>query len=235
MFQDGRLQGITNFAIFTRPIPGVAAPAATPVPTVAPAVPTPEPTGPPKREPRFVAFYVDNENVMPMNRNRVINKVADWVYTYLKPPDQAMVVSYQRSLKVLQPFTSEPEAVAAALRVMKRYTGGATDANNSRRQVEEYIEQNSDQRRQRHPGDGPGAELRARAVQQPDLRRGGDQGAGGHDEWAAGEEGDHLRLRRVADDARLWSSSTRSRTSTATPVCFPRPATTMPPTSSAAS
>ena len=144
VFQDGKPQEITNFAVFTRAIPGVAAPTATPVPTAAPAIPTPEPTPPPKQEPRFVAFYVDNENVMPMNRNRVINKVADWVYTYLKPPDQAMVVSYQRSLKVLQPFTSEPEAVAAALRVMKRYTGGATDAHNSRRQVEEYIEQNSD-------------------------------------------------------------------------------------------
>jgi VWFA-related protein len=143
VFQDGKPQEITNFATFTRAIPGVAAPAATPVPTVAPAVPTPELPEPPKREPRFVAFYVDNENVMPMNRNRVINKVADWVYTYLKPPDQAMVVSYQRSLKVLQPFTSEPEEVAAALRVMKRYTGGATDAVNSRRDVEEYIEQNS--------------------------------------------------------------------------------------------
>ena len=143
VFQDGRTQDLTNFAVFTRAIPAAPTPAATPVPTSVSATPTPEPTPVAKREPRFVAFYVDNEYVMPMNRNRVINKVADWVYTYLKPPDQAMVVSYQRSLKVLQPFTSEPEAVAAALRVMKRYTGGATDAVNSRRQVEEYIEQNS--------------------------------------------------------------------------------------------
>jgi VWFA-related protein len=143
VFQDGRIQELTNFAVFTREIPAVPTPGAAPVPTLVPAAPAPEPTPAPKREPRFVAFYVDNEYVLPMNRNRVINKVADWVYTYLKPPDQAMVVSYQRSLKVLQPFTSEAEAVAAALRVMKRYTGGATDAVNSRRQVEDYIEQNS--------------------------------------------------------------------------------------------
>jgi VWFA-related protein len=143
VFQDGRPQDLTNFALFTRAAPSVPAPAATPVPTAAPAIPTPEPTPGPKQEPRFVAFYVDNEYVMPMNRNRVINKMADWVYTYLRPPDQAMVVSYQRSLKVLQPFTSEPEAVASALRVMKRYTGGATDAHNGRRDVEDYIEQNS--------------------------------------------------------------------------------------------
>jgi VWFA-related protein len=143
VFQDGKVQELTNFAVFTREIPAVPTPGAAPVPTLVPAAPAPEPTPAPRREPRFVAFYVDNEYVLPMNRNRVINKVADWVYTYLKPPDQAMVVSYQRSLKVLQPFTSEAEAVAAALRVMKRYTGGATDAVNSRRQVEDYIEQNS--------------------------------------------------------------------------------------------
>jgi VWFA-related protein len=143
VFQDGKVQELTNFAVFTREIPAVPTPGAAPVPTLVPAAPAPEPTPAPKREPRFVAFYVDNEYVLPMNRNRVINKVADWVYTYLKPPDQAMVVSYQRSLKVLQPFTSEAEAVAAALRVMKRYTGGATDAVNGRRQVEDYIEQNS--------------------------------------------------------------------------------------------
>ncbi|HLE61279.1 MAG TPA: hypothetical protein VI700_07060, partial [Thermoanaerobaculaceae bacterium] len=41
VFQDGKPQEITNFAVFTRVIPGVAAPAATPVPTAAPAIPTP--------------------------------------------------------------------------------------------------------------------------------------------------------------------------------------------------
>lgn len=143
VFQDGKPQDLTNFALFTRVAPSVPAPAATSVPTAAPTIPTPEPTPAPKHEPRFVAFYVDNEYVMPMNRNRVINKMADWVYTYLRPPDQAMVVSYQRSLKVLQPFTSEPEEVASALRVMKRYTGGATDANSTRQRVEDYIEENS--------------------------------------------------------------------------------------------
>jgi hypothetical protein len=79
VFQDGKPQDLTNFALFTRVAPSVPAPAATSVPTAAPTIPTPEPTPAPKHEPRFVAFYVDNEYVMPMNRNRVINKMADWV------------------------------------------------------------------------------------------------------------------------------------------------------------
>jgi VWFA-related protein len=141
VLQDGKLQPLTNFAFYARSAPTASAAVAAPTPAAPPATPVaPEP---PKREPRFVAFYVDNENILAMNRNRVLSKMADWVYDNLKPPDQAMVVSYQRSVKVLQPFTSEPEEVAAALRVMKRYTGGATDVNSTRQEVEDYIEQNS--------------------------------------------------------------------------------------------
>jgi VWFA-related protein len=142
VFQDGKAQSLTNFALYTR----AAAPAPVPVaspPASAPTTPTQAPAEVPKREPRFIAFYVDNEYILPMNRNRVIGKMADWVYDNLKPPDRAMVVSYQRSLKVLQSFTSEPDDVAAALRAVKWYTGGANDANNTRQDVEDYIEQNS--------------------------------------------------------------------------------------------
>jgi VWFA-related protein len=147
VYQDGKLQPLTNFALYTRPLPNAAAPAAAPTATVVPvpAKPTPEATPPPKREPRFLTFYVDNENVMPMNRNRVLRKVVDWVEGYLRPPDQAMVVSYQRSLKVLQPFTSDPEEIASALRATYKYTGGATDINSSRSRVEDYINDNSSQ------------------------------------------------------------------------------------------
>jgi VWFA-related protein len=154
VYQDGKLQPLTNFALYTRPPAGTPAPQATPtaIPTApaaaAPATPestTPEPPAPPKRTPRFITFYVDNENIMPMNRNRVLRKVVDWVETYLRPPDQAMVVSYQRSLKVLQPFTSDPEEIAAALRMTYKYTGGATDINSSRGRVEDYINDNAGQ------------------------------------------------------------------------------------------
>jgi len=162
VLQDGREQQITNFALYTEaagaagepvaPSPAAAAPApaptataATPLPAASPAPASPA-TGllPPKREPRFVAFYVDNENLMPFNRNRVINSAVDWIGSHLSPPDQAMVVSYQRSVKILQPFTSDPEEIASALRATKKLTGGATDAANGRKQVEDFINQNAD-------------------------------------------------------------------------------------------
>ncbi len=142
VYQDGKLQPITNFALYTSTVLGMPTPAPTAAPQAA-AAPTPTPAPPPRREPRFVVFYVDNENLQPMNRNRVIGKVVEWVVGHLEPPDQAMVVSYQRSLKVLQPFTPNADEVAAALRVVKRYTGGGSDIASSRQRVEEYIQQNS--------------------------------------------------------------------------------------------
>ncbi|HVN30687.1 MAG TPA: VWA domain-containing protein [Thermoanaerobaculaceae bacterium] len=143
VLQDGKLQPLTNFALYTRKSAPAPVPVSSPLPADTSATPTPAPAETPKREPRFIAFYVDNEFIAPMNRNRVIGRMADWVYDNLKAPDQAMVVSYQRSLKVLQPFTSEADDVAAALRAVRKYTGAATDANSSRQEVEDYIEQNS--------------------------------------------------------------------------------------------
>jgi VWFA-related protein len=143
VYQDGKLQAIANFALYTRQVSSAPTPVPTAAPTAVPATPTPEPAPPPKREPRFVTFYVDNENILPFNRNRVLTSVMQWVRGYLQPPDQAMVVSYQRSLKVLQPFTSDPDEVASALQVMKRYTGGASDANSARSRIEDYIDDNA--------------------------------------------------------------------------------------------
>jgi len=142
VFQDGKPQPITNFALYTSTVLAVP----TPTPAAAPqavAALTPTPAPAPKREPRFVVFYVDNENLQPMNRNRVLTKVIEWVVEHLEPPDQAMVVSYQRSLKVLQPFTPNADEVSAALRVVKKYTGGGSDIASTRKRVEDYIRENA--------------------------------------------------------------------------------------------
>ncbi len=144
IFHDRKPVPLTNFAAFTR---RAAAPTPAPAPaaTAVPTTPTPEPAPAPKREPRFVVFYIDNENLMPFNRNRVINRMVDWIENNLVAPDQAMVVSYQRSLKIIQPFTSDPGDIATALRSVRKYTGGRSDLINSRQRIEDDISQGSPQ------------------------------------------------------------------------------------------
>ena len=141
VYQDGKPQELTNFAFYSE-----ASPAAVPMPTAAvpaPAAPeaTPAPTPVPalEREPLFITLYIDNENVLPLNRNRVLNRVTEFVNQYVKPPDRAMLVAYQRSLKVLQPFTSDPDEILDALRKVKLYTGGRVSVISSRKEIEEAI------------------------------------------------------------------------------------------------
>lgn len=140
VYQDGELQELTNFAAYTsaaRATVTAAAPTATetPVEMAQETAAVPEPP----REPRFVALFIDNENILPLNRNRVLTPLKAWVRDNLHPPDQMMVVSYQRSLKIPQPFTTSPEDVISALNTLKMYTGGRSDVNSSRRDIEQYI------------------------------------------------------------------------------------------------
>jgi VWFA-related protein len=144
VFQDGKAQELTNFYLFTR---SGAAPEAVVTPSAVPALPQPAQTPafePPPREPRFLVIYVDNENITPFNRNRVLNKTNEFLRSFLRPPDKAMVVSYQRSLKVQQPFTSDPEECVEALRLLRTYTGGRTEVDSSRRQIEDGINNYAD-------------------------------------------------------------------------------------------
>jgi VWFA-related protein len=144
VFQNNKPQEITNFYSYQRRIVG-AEPEAAPTPRAEDLVGTPEPADiPPPPKPRFIVFYVDNENITPFNRNRVLTKVNDFVRENLRAPDQAMVASYQRSLKIAQPFTSDPQEILEALRGLRTYTGGRVEVNSSRREIEEFINSESD-------------------------------------------------------------------------------------------
>ena len=144
VFQNGEPQEVVNFAFYqgdavVRPPevgPEPEAPGAAPAPTPTPRVEE-------RREPRYLVLLIDNENITVFNRNRVINRMSGWVRENLKPPDQMMVVSYQRSLKVLQPLTSDPEDVASALRTMRTFVGGRAEVNSTRRDIEDFIAQDN--------------------------------------------------------------------------------------------
>jgi VWFA-related protein len=141
VYQDGKRQDLTNFFVFseeggTTPLPTAAAVTAQPAPAPEPAAP---PVVTPEREPIFMALYIDNENVAPLNRNRVLNKVTEFVLERVKPPDQGMLIAYQRSMKVLQTFTSNPDEIIDALRKVKLYAGGRVSVNSDRKQIEEAI------------------------------------------------------------------------------------------------
>ena len=132
IFHDGDRRDITNFRLYTdeniqkelAELPGEAAPA--------PVQSTDTVAGP---VPIHMVLYIDNENLEPLDRNRVLSQTRDFVRTSLHPPAQMMVVAYQRSFEVLQEFTSDPNQVLDAMRSVRRYTGGRSERERTRRDI----------------------------------------------------------------------------------------------------
>ena len=134
VLQDGTPKQISNFKLYTDEIIrhqlASAEAALLPGPTPIPGAEVP--AGP---IPVHLVLYIDNENLEPLDRNRVLSQAREFVRTSLHPPAQMMVVAYQRSFEVLQEFTSDPDQVLAAMRSVRRYTGGRSERERTRRDI----------------------------------------------------------------------------------------------------
>lgn len=81
---------------------------------------------------RYV-IYIDNLNIQPQNRNRMFKRLTEFLATAVGPQTEAMVVTYNRSLKVKRRFTIEKSEVLAAVEDTKMETGGGTTLAGERR------------------------------------------------------------------------------------------------------
>ena len=82
--------------------------------------------------PTWVVLYIDQENLHPLDRTRVLRRVREFVNESLIPPVQMMVVANEGSLKVKQPFTSDAREVTSVLRGMGKFSGGWLDRESTR-------------------------------------------------------------------------------------------------------
>ncbi|MEN8165760.1 MAG: VWA domain-containing protein, partial [Acidobacteriota bacterium] len=118
IFQDGQEKPITNFQMYTKEVYDDFAATPEMVPKVEGETTRPQP------RPLSMILYIDNDNLHPLDRNRVLRYARVFVMENLRPPMQMMVVSrQQRMLKVLQPFTSESGPVLDALRKVRTVSG----------------------------------------------------------------------------------------------------------------
>ncbi len=83
-------------------------------------------------QPVHVVIYVDNENLRPHDRNRVLSRTGRFVREIMQPHVRVMVVSAQRSTEIVQPFTDDPRVVQEALRSMSTVYGARVDADRDR-------------------------------------------------------------------------------------------------------
>jgi len=155
--QDGVTMPISHFAAMTEEVVDRAF---APPPVVLGPTPTPapgEPAAPGEQldiRPVYVTLYIDNENLDPLNRNRVLRQLREFVTANLEPPVQMMVLAHGKSLEVEQAFTDDRGAVLAAVRRQETRSGGWLERESSLRDILEQMTEDADRLRQpnRHTG-----------------------------------------------------------------------------------
>ena len=106
---------------------------------------TPAPTAPvraadiPDNMKRRLIFYIDNLSLAPFNRNRVFKQMKDFVQTTMRPGDEAMVATFNRSMKIRVPFTKDPVQVSQTLDAIAGESALGTSNMSERKQTEDRI------------------------------------------------------------------------------------------------
>jgi VWFA-related protein len=89
---------------------------------------------------RYILF-IDNLNIQPQNRNRMFKRLEEFVQQTIGPRAEAMVVTYNRSLKVRRKFTPEASDVISILDEIEHETGGGTTLAGERRDALHQIDE----------------------------------------------------------------------------------------------
>ncbi len=147
LFENGRPVEVTNFFAVNegRPVTPLEDKAAAPAPAVpgtapAPAPPEPEKAEMPEDQRLRLVVYIDNFNLRPFNRNRVMRELRAFIGQKLTKGDQLMLVTYDRELHIRRTFTSDPSLIAAALLDIEKISAMGVHADSDRRDTLQRIE-----------------------------------------------------------------------------------------------
>jgi VWFA-related protein len=91
-----------------------------------------------------LVVYVDQQNITPISRNKLFRYLRQFLNTKLDRDDRVMLVTYNRSLKVVRPFTTDSQLVADATYELEKHTGGRSTQNSDRIDVLKEIDEGRD-------------------------------------------------------------------------------------------
>lgn len=135
LFEDGKEVEITNFyaseAVLA--MDGGLVPAETATQEEAPAAPLAALI--PEEQGLTVVLFIDSLNTTVRQRRPVIEQLERFVSERLRPGDRAMVVSYDTSLRVRSPLSTNREAVLQALRTVGREMATADSLHRDRQDI----------------------------------------------------------------------------------------------------
>lgn len=88
---------------------------------------------------RRIIFYVDNLSLQPFNRNRVFKEMKEFAKNVMRPGDEAMVATFNRSMKIRANFTRDPVQIQQTLDVLAGESALGVTNRGERRDVESRI------------------------------------------------------------------------------------------------
>ena len=89
----------------------------------------------PAEQALHVAVYVDNFNLTPFNRNRVLGELRAFIREHLRSEDRVMLASFDPALNLRLPFTNDREALNRALLDLEDVSAQRIHRNNERRDL----------------------------------------------------------------------------------------------------
>ncbi|HEX7183855.1 MAG TPA: VWA domain-containing protein [Thermoanaerobaculia bacterium] len=132
--EDGKPVEIVNFAAFDQEAPAASAPVGSP--SAAPSTTAVVATA---ADPMHLVVFVDNFNIRPANRSRVLRQLDDFLGRRLAAGDRVMLVTYDLGLNVRLPFTSDRTALTQALAGLEKLTANGAENERARRAALEHI------------------------------------------------------------------------------------------------
>ena len=134
--EAGQPREITNF-LEVSTAAGTLAPRNATVTT--PAAPA-SPDGIERRS-RKIVIFLDQNTLQPRNRNRVIDAASEFAKQTMRPGDEAMIVTFDKAMKIALQFTGDPSVVAETLsRIKGETTGGVVTSQRRTRAQNEILQ-----------------------------------------------------------------------------------------------
>jgi VWFA-related protein len=92
---------------------------------------------------RRIILYVDNLSLAPFNRNKVFAQMKEFIKMSMRRGDEAMIATFNRSMKVRMPFTRDQKALIGMLDEIAGESAMGSSNNSEREQIRSRIRESS--------------------------------------------------------------------------------------------
>ncbi len=144
LLENGHPVEITNFYAVNggkavTPLTPAEVAASAPAPGAPPSPAEMEKPQTPEDQRLRLIVYIDNYNLRPFDRNRVMRALRAFLGQQLSRDDQMMLATYDRELHIRHGFTSDPSLIAASLLDIEKISAQGVHADSDRRDVLQKI------------------------------------------------------------------------------------------------